>query len=28
MLKDQAPNAVQAYLEHLVFFKNVSLPFL
>lgn len=27
MLKEQAPNAVQAYLEHLVFFKNVSLPF-
>lgn len=28
MLKEQAPNAVQAYLEHLVFFKNVSSPFL
>ena len=25
LLKEQAPNAVQAYLEHLVFFKNVSL---
>lgn len=25
LLKAQAPNAVQAYLEHLVFFKNVSL---
>lgn len=24
LLKQQAPNAVQAYLEHLVFFKNVS----
>lgn len=24
LLKEQAPNAVQAYLEHLVFFKNVS----
>lgn len=24
LLKEQAPSAVQAYLEHLVFFKNVS----
>lgn len=24
LLKEQAPNAVQAYLEHLVFFKNVG----
>lgn len=26
LLKERAPNAVQAYLEHLVFAKNVSLP--
>ena len=24
LLKERAPNAVQAYMEHLVFFKNVS----
>lgn len=28
LLKERAPNAVQFYLEHLVFSKNVSLPIL
>jgi hypothetical protein len=26
LLKERAPNAVQVYLEHLVFAKNVSQP--